>query len=453
MSQNIDKILILAVLSIMLAILFSMHASATGSEDDGGNYIGPDGCKFCHLANFNEWVLTNHSRAFKTLVEVGQEKNEDCIPCHVTGYNKETKTYKFKDITCEECHNSGDISANIAQRVIKIIYSQENRSNEDLQNILDRMNLTTKSMVVNLSASMCGRCHQGKHYSTYEEWNISRHASALKTVRNDTRAQDSCMKCHSVEWITAGEHKKPTLDQVTLGLTCEACHNVHDSKNGKMLRDQKNKLCGSCHNMDEENPGSAAFHPSSEMRRSIGGVDTDTYIYQPNAGCEDCHRYSREFNESMKLDAITGHTFKIDFRVCLKCHEGFPSAQEAEKFVRKHQENVMYHYNRTLIKVNDAARYTATISGTEREIYNRVLNESLFNMRFVEADRSKGEHNPRYAEELIKKAEVKADNILKGKPGAAADIPGFEFLSGIMTLLLAVLAVAIKKRKGETNPI
>jgi len=447
MSGKKDKILILAGLSIMLAILFTIHASAMGSEDDGGNYIGPDGCKFCHLVNFNEWMQTNHSRAFNTLVEVGQEKNEDCIPCHVTGYNKETKTYKFKDITCEECHNSGDISANIAKQVIKIIYSQENISGQELQNILDRMNLSTKSMVIDLSANLCGRCHQGEHYPTYEEWNISGHARALITVKNDTRAQDPCMKCHSVEWITAEERKKPTLDQVTLGLTCEACHNVHDPKNGKMLRTPKNKLCESCHNMDGEKPGSPAFRPSSEMRKSFGGVDSNIYLYQPSVGCEDCHRYSRKYNESMKLDAITGHTFKIDFRVCLECHEGFPSAEEAEKFVRKHQENVMDHYNKTLIKVNDAARYTATINGHEREVYTRVLNESLFNLQFVEADRSKGEHNPKYAEELIHKAEVKADNILKGKPQAAVDIPGFDFMSGIMTLLLAVMAVIIKKRK------
>ena len=447
MSRKKDKILILAGLSIMLAILFSVQALAIGSEDDGGTYIGPEGCKYCHLVNFNEWMQTNHSRAFNTLVEVGQEKNEDCIPCHVTGYNKETKTYKFKDITCEECHNSGDISANIAQRVIKIIYSQENRSTQELQNILDRMNLTSKSMVVNLSANLCGRCHQGEHYPTYEEWNISGHARALATVNNDKRAQDSCMKCHSVEWITAGEHNKPTLDQVTLGLTCEACHNVHDSKNGKMLRDQKNKLCESCHNMDGEKPGGPAFRPSFEMRQSIGGVDTDTHFYQPSAGCEDCHRYSRLYNASMKLDAITGHTFKIDFRVCLKCHEGYPSSEEAEKFVRKHQENVMDHYNMTLIKVNDAARYTTTISGPEREVYDRVLNEALFNMQFVEADRSKGEHNPGYAEELIKKAGVKAENILKGKPEAAVDIPGFDVMSGIMTLLLALLAITIKNKK------
>jgi predicted CXXCH cytochrome family protein len=447
MSQKKNKILFHAGFSIMLAILFSINASAMGSEDDGGNYIGPDGCKFCHPVNFNEWMLTNHSRAFKTLVEVGQEMNEECVPCHVTGYNKETKTYKFKDITCEECHSSGDISANIAQRVIKTIYSQENRSTEDIQNILAKMNLTKKSMVIDLTARMCGRCHQGEQHPSYEEWNRSGHARALVTVKNDKRAQDSCMKCQSVEWITAGEHKKPTLDQVTLGLTCEACHNVHDSNNGKMLRMPKNKLCESCHTMEGTNPGSAAFHPNSEMRQSIGGKDTGTYIYQPYVGCEDCHRYSRKYNESMKLDGITGHAFEIDFRACLKCHEDFSSAERAEKFVRNHQENVMEKYNRTLIKVNDAARYTDTISGPERDVYNRVLNESQFNMQFVEADGSKGEHNPRYAEELIHKAEIKADNILKGKPGAAVDIPGFDFLSGVMTILLTLLAIALKNRK------
>jgi hypothetical protein len=55
--------------------------------------------------------------------------------------------------------------------------------------------------------------------------------------------------------------------------------------------------------------------------------------------------------------------------------------------------------------------YRATISCTEPEVYNRVLNESLFNMQFVEAHRSKGEHNSRYAEELIHKAVVKAENM------------------------------------------
>jgi predicted CXXCH cytochrome family protein len=447
MSRTIEKLLIIASLSIILAILSVIPASAFGSEDDGGNYIGPNGCKFCHIDQYESWIQTNHSRAFQILVDIKMDKNESCIPCHVTGYNNETKTYKFKDVTCEVCHGSGDISNNIAKNVIRVLYSQENKTEEETHEILSRINLTRKSMVRNLTAEMCGRCHQGEHHPTYEEWNKSLHKEAMNTVKKQAGASDSCMKCQSVEWITADDYNKPTLNEVTLGLTCEACHNVHNPVNDKLLRMPKNRLCASCHTMQDAKPGAAVHHPSSEMRLSTGGVDTDTYIYQPNAACADCHRYTRAYNESLKLAGVTGHDFKTDFNVCLKCHEGFPDAQEAERFVRNQQAKTMEHYNQTIIKVNDAGNLSRTITGEERAVYMKVYNESLFNMQFVDTDKSKGAHNPRYAEELINKAEIKADNILKGKPEAAAEIPGFDVLSGIMTLLLAVIAIAIRNRK------
>jgi hypothetical protein len=199
--------------------------------------------------------------------------------------------------------------------------------------------------------------------------------------------------------------------------------------------------------MQEAKPGASVHHPSSEMRRSIGGVDTDTYIYQPNAACADCHRYTRAYNESLKLDGITGHDFIIDFNVCLECHDGFPNAEEAEKFVKDQQINIRDHYNETIIKVNTAGNLSKTISGEEHAIYMNVYNESIFNMQFVETDKAWGAHNPKYAEELIHKAEIKADNILKGKPEAAASIPGFDSLMGIMTLLLALIPITFKNRK------
>ncbi len=447
MSRKIEKILIIASLSIILAILFVTPASAFGSEDDGGNYIGPKGCKFCHINQYENWIKTNHSRAFQILVDRKMDKNESCIPCHVTGYNNETKTYKFKDVTCEVCHGSGDISNNIAENVIHVLYSQENKTEEETHEILSRMNLTKKSMVINLTAEMCGRCHQGEHHPTYEEWNNSLHKESMNTVKKQKSASDSCMKCQSVEWITADDHNKPTLNEVTLGLTCEACHNVHNNTYDRLLRMPKKKLCESCHTMQDAKPGAAVHHPSSEMRRSIGGVDTDTYIYQPNAACSDCHRYTRAYNESLKLDGVTGHDFITDFKVCLKCHDGFPDAEEAEIFVRDQQAKIREHYNQTIIKVNEAGNLSRTITGEEHAIYMKVYNESIFNMQFVETDKAWGAHNPKYTEELIHKAQVKADNILKGDPEAAATLPGFDFLSGVMTLLLAVIAVAFKNRK------
>jgi len=447
MSRTKEKILIMAGLSIMAVILFITPASAFGSEDDGGNYIGPKGCKFCHIDQYENWIQTNHSRAYQILVDRKMDKNESCIPCHVTGYNNETKTYKYKDVTCEVCHGSGDISNNIAENVIHVLYSQENKTEEETHEILSRMNLTKKSMVRDLTAELCGKCHNGEHHPTYEEWNKSLHKESMNTVKKQKSASDSCMKCQSVEWITADEHNKPTLNEVTLGLTCAACHNVHNNTYKGLLRMPKNRLCESCHTMQGAKPGAAVHHPSSEMRRSIGGADTDTYIYQPNAACSDCHRYTRDYNASLKLDGVTGHDFKTDFNVCLKCHEGFPDAEEAEKFVRNQQKNIRDHYNETIIKVNDAGNLSRTITGEERAAYMNIYNESIFNMQFVETDKAWGAHNPKYAEELIHKAEIKADSILKGKPEGEAVMPGFDFLSGIIMLMLSVIAVAIKNRK------
>lgn len=468
MSRTNEIILIITGLSIMLAILFAMPAYAAGDVNDGGNYVGPKACKFCHIEYYNTWIKTNHSRAFERLVERGETTNASCLPCHTTGWDAGTKTYKFKDVTCEVCHGSGDISNKIAQNVIDIIssredisqenisqenvsvdnVSRENLSPEDKLTILSRMNLTKKSMVRNLTAELCGRCHQGKHRPTYEEWNKSKHAQSLIDLKKNKGAKDECLECHSSEYITAEERNKPTLNTATMGITCQACHSPHITKNTKLLRMPKQYLCESCHYGEELKPGKAPHHTQKEMRRSFGGIDSDTYIYQPNAACADCHRFTSKYNQTgNNEEGITGHTFKIDFRVCLTCHEGFPDAVKAEEFVRKQQETIMGHYNDSIIKVNDAGNLTKAISGDERTVYDRVYNQSLFNIQFVAADKSKGAHNPKYAEELIHKAEVKADNILRGKPEATMYLPGFGFLPGIMALLLGALIFAMKYRK------
>ncbi|HIH45414.1 MAG TPA: hypothetical protein HA257_10225 [Candidatus Methanoperedenaceae archaeon] len=445
--MSVRKILvILWVLAAAFIGLFSNPISAEGSEDDGGQYIGPDGCKYCHLHYYDEWLLTTHSRAFERLVERKQETNASCLPCHTTGYNNDTHTYKYRDVTCEACHGSGDISNNIAKQVLTIVYSKSNRSDEELKSLLTELNLTKKSMVKNLTSEMCGRCHQGEHNPTYEEWNESKHSQSLVDLKKNKGAKDACLECHSTEYIIAEEHEKPTLKTVTTGLTCQACHDVHRAEVEKLLRVPKNVLCESCHNMEGAVPGATPHHPQSEMRLSHGGVDADTYIYQPAASCADCHRYTRDYNRTTHEPAVTGHSFEIDFNVCMTCHEGFSSAERAEEFVRVQQAEIMTRYNSTILKVALAYNISNATSGTDRAKYFHVYNESSFNILMVSADKSKGAHNPKYALELIDKSEFKADNIIKGQPEAKVSIPGFGILSGILMLALVWL-VAARYRK------
>ena len=439
---------LLALISLSLLILsnITMPVSAFGSEDDGGKYIGPEGCKYCHLVNFEEWMETNHSRAFEVLVERGQDKNEDCIPCHTTGYNNETKTYKYRDVTCEVCHGSGDISNSIARQVLEGIYLNENMSQAEIDSKIAELNMNQKSMVTDLSSEMCGRCHQDKHHPTYEEWNESDHAQSLVSLKESDHAKDECLECHSSEYITAGEHNKPNLETVTMGLTCPACHDVHSAEYENLLRKPKKILCESCHTMGDATPGSTPHHSQTEMRRSDGGVDVDTYIYQPNAGCADCHRYTRAYNETGQEEhTITGHTFDLNFSVCLVCHEGFATAEGAEEYVKEVQDEVSAHYNATELKVIQAKQITDNMTGCDAEMYVRVYDGAKFNLDMVAADASKGEHNPKYAMELLNKADFKAQNIIDGKPDAKS--PGFGLLPAFASLLM--LALLFRQRSKQ----
>ncbi|MCL7475379.1 MAG: hypothetical protein M8352_04985 [ANME-2 cluster archaeon] len=438
--------LFLIILSFMPVLLIATPVYAFGSGNDGGNYIGPEGCKYCHLEKYNGWLETNHSRVFEILVSRGQEENDDCLPCHTTGYNNDTKTYEFKDVTCEVCHGSGDISNTITRQVIETFYLSNNMDRAEIDRKLEELNLNQKSMVKDFSSELCGRCHQDKHHPTYEEWNESDHAQSLVDLKESDHAKDVCLECHSSEYIIAEEHNKPTLETVTTPLTCVACHDVHNNGNKNLLRKPKKDLCESCHTMGESAPGATPHHAQSEMRRSDGGVDVDTYIYQPNAACADCHRYTRAYNETGQEEhTITGHTFNINYSVCLTCHEGFASAEVAHDYDTKQEAEIFARFIETEQKVEQAKTITENMTGSQAPLYKHVYDEARFDLEIVRSDASNGSHNPKYAMELLDKADFKAQNIIDGKPEKKS--PGFDLVPGFLSLMVAM--VLLRKRSKE----
>lgn len=93
-------------------------------------YVSSKQCKLCHNKpgegqQFAVWQKAPHAGAFKTLLgddalavakKIGlttpPSESADCLKCHVTGYNVETKTLppklKLEDgVQCDSCHGPG----------------------------------------------------------------------------------------------------------------------------------------------------------------------------------------------------------------------------------------------------------------------------------------------------------------------------------------------------------
>jgi hypothetical protein len=87
----------------------------------GFTYIGAKKCKMCHKGAkkgevYEKWEKGPHARAFETLKAKGEEKNEKCLDCHVTGFNQEggykvgdANASKLEGVQCESCHGPGSV--------------------------------------------------------------------------------------------------------------------------------------------------------------------------------------------------------------------------------------------------------------------------------------------------------------------------------------------------------
>ncbi len=80
---------------------------------EGLKYIGSESCEHCHESEHAIWSQKAHADAFATLVEVGSDRDPECVICHVVGMDRESgfvtleTTPDLKDVGCENCHGPG----------------------------------------------------------------------------------------------------------------------------------------------------------------------------------------------------------------------------------------------------------------------------------------------------------------------------------------------------------
>ena len=75
-------------------------------------FVGGATCAGCHVEEDRIWSTTRHAHAMATLEEKKQQFDNECVRCHVVGFEKGgfqslITTPQFANVQCESCHGPG----------------------------------------------------------------------------------------------------------------------------------------------------------------------------------------------------------------------------------------------------------------------------------------------------------------------------------------------------------
>jgi hypothetical protein len=232
-------------------------------------FSGEQYCAVCHEKQHIQWSLTQHSKAFLSLVRKGKEEDADCISCHVTGYtmqggyslnNNYTKKH-LKNVQCEACHGPGHESCaafgnnkaqpvtvdwkkrcltchtekeslqfHFAKDIKKVIHSSlpdmERMSRTErleLRRRLTGQKNIFKTHAEYVGAEACIKCHEKQ----YRHWKKTVHASSHTTKKAKAAPENKKYRYHTGVGAPGGypskgmsaPYKKP--ERTGAGLYCE----------------------------------------------------------------------------------------------------------------------------------------------------------------------------------------------------------------------------------------
>jgi len=283
-------------------------------------YTGNDACVVCHEQEGATWELTSHARAFDTLVTHGQERDPECVSCHVVGFDQ-PGGYAFsnpapylEDVGCESCHGRGgphlspgfvgetgyaavcvtchdtkhSLGFDFATFLPGVSHSMiaamtdEQRTARFAEGVTHRELLPSTADYVGSDA--CQSCHE----SEFKTWSASGHAHAVATLEKAGKAgQSDCLQCHTTGFGKPGGF--PTGGAVSAHpdlarVGCESCH----GPGGKHIGDGARRIgtivslgdkcdscvilqiCGSCH--DAANDADFEFSVQEHIERQRHGT-------------------------------------------------------------------------------------------------------------------------------------------------------------------------------------
>ena len=139
---------------VVFAIALMFVLSLAYAEDF--TYVGVKKCKGCHKGEkkgnvFETWSSKKHAKAFESIKAKGEEKNEKCLGCHTTAFNKggykigDPSAADFEGVQCESCHGPGSVY-------------------KKMKFMKDR-NLALQNGLIDINEKTCTGCHDGSEHT------------------------------------------------------------------------------------------------------------------------------------------------------------------------------------------------------------------------------------------------------------------------------------------------
>ncbi len=273
-------------------------------------YSGDEFCGVCHESALATWELTSHANAFHTLVKHGEDKNAECVSCHVVGfgepggYTLAGNTPYLEDVSCETCHGRGGphlsphfVSEGNYEQACLRCHDTKHSLGFEYARFLPRISHAANAHLVDLSlaekraflqkrgqalpraelpsaqapfvgSQACQSCHPAE----YAIWEKSAHAHAGTTLEaKGADGKADCLRCHTTGYGREGGFPKNAAVAAHADLArvgCESCHGPGGAhvpadapKRGSILAlgDKCDscvvlELCGRCHD-DANDPG------------------------------------------------------------------------------------------------------------------------------------------------------------------------------------------------------
>jgi peroxiredoxin len=268
-------------------------------------YTGSDVCSVCHELEAQSYQFTRHNNAYSTIVTHGETQNEECVSCHVVGFDKpggfslKERPKHLENVGCESCHGRG------GPHLSKSFVPKRKDGTSDFK-------------------SICETCHNTTHSISFDYETFRKKIShvAIATLTNEERAG----------LIADGAKPRDVLPKNANYVGSAACESCHESEFKSWQGDPHRNSMASLVEKDKQDDADCLKCHTTGMGRpggfpAEGKGDDSSHGDLATVGCESCHGPGGNHiaPSAPKLGTIVSLADKCDscaiLQICGSCHD------------------------------------------------------------------------------------------------------------------------------------